>query len=184
MSNASKMNISTVYEIFEEINKKLNKQADSTVEPVQVNMTAIDAVTERLENVIEEVRNPIKVEYQHRHTIDIRSNWFFFSWVALVIIIFGLFWILANQWQTISQYKDNDLKYRYIRMHGQTNEEDLYRLERQFQYSDSIKIIRKQVGKYEELVREQAERVMRAKRATIEAEALQKRAETVKMKDK
>jgi methyl-accepting chemotaxis protein len=65
MSNASKMDISTVYEMFEEINKKLDKQADSTVEPVQVNMTAIDAVTERLENIIEEVRNPTKVEYQH-----------------------------------------------------------------------------------------------------------------------
>jgi uncharacterized lipoprotein YehR (DUF1307 family) len=57
MSNVSKMNISTVYEMFEEINKKLDKQADNTVEPVQVNMTAIDAVTERLEK-IEEVRIP------------------------------------------------------------------------------------------------------------------------------
>jgi hypothetical protein len=83
--------------------------------------------------------------------------------VALVIIIFGLFWILANQRQTISQYKDKDLKYRHIRMHGQTNEEDLCRLVWQFQYSDSIKIIRRQVERYEELVKEQAEKVERAK---------------------
>jgi hypothetical protein len=180
MSNASKMDISTVYEIFEEINKKLYKQADSTVEQVQMDMTAIDAVTERLENIIEEVRNPTKVEYQHRHTIDIRSNWFFFSWMALVIIIFGLFWMLANQWQTISQYKDNDLKYRYIRMHGQTNEEDLYRLEQQFKYGDSIKIIRKQVEKYEELVKEQAERIERAKQDNEEVERLQKDVKSLK----
>ena len=36
MSNASKMDISTVYEMFEEINKKLYKQPSNTVEPTQV----------------------------------------------------------------------------------------------------------------------------------------------------
>jgi hypothetical protein len=183
MSNASKMDISTVYEIFEEINKKLNKQADSTGEPVQVNMTAIDAVTERLENVTEEVRNPTKVEYQHRHTIDIRSNWFFFSWVALVIIILGLFWAIANQRQTISQYMESDLKYRYIKMQGQTNEDNLYRLEQQFKYSDSIKIIHKQVEKYEKLVKEQAERVVRAKRNNEDAERLQRQNQKCTIKE-
>jgi hypothetical protein len=37
-------------------------------------------------------------------------------------------------------------------MQGQINEENIYRLERQFQYSDSIKILRKRVEKYEKLV--------------------------------
>jgi hypothetical protein len=182
MSNASKMDISTVYEMFEEINKKLNKQANSTGEPVQVNMTAIDAVTERLENVIEEVRNPTKVEYQHRHTIDIRSNWFFFSWVALVIVILGLFWAIANQRQTISQYKESDLKYRYIRMQGEIDEKNFYRLERQFGYDDSIRIIRKQVGRYEELVREHAERIERAKVNDMELKTLRQKVDDVKSK--
>lgn len=59
-------------------------------------------------------------------------------------------------------------------MQGQTNEENLFRLERQFQYSDSIKIIRKQVEKYEELVKEQAERLERAKQNCEEAEKLHK----------
>ena len=58
-------------------------------------------------------------------------------------------------------------------MQGQTNEESLYRLEQQFRYSDSIKIIRKQVEKYEELIKEQAERMERAKRENKEAERLQ-----------
>jgi hypothetical protein len=91
-----------------------------------------------------------------------------------------LFWVIANQWQTISQYKDNDLKYRYIRMHEQTNEEDLYRIERQFQYSDSIKIIRRQVERYEELVKEQAEKVERAKRNSEEVEQLQNEMKSLK----
>ena len=76
--------------------------------------------------------------------------------------------------------ENSDLKYRYIKMQGQTNEENIYRLERQFRYGDSIKIIRKQVEKYEELVREQAERIVRAKRENNEVERLQKEVESVK----
>ncbi|MDR2408484.1 MAG: hypothetical protein LBE13_10305 [Bacteroidales bacterium] len=179
MSNMSKMDISTVYEMFEEINKKLDKQAtDKLAEPVQVDLIAINSMTEQLEDVIKEVRKPVKAE--HRYKIEIASNWFFFSWVALVIIILGLFWMIANQRQTISQYKENDLKYRYIKMQGQTNEDNLYRLEKQLKYNDSIKIIRKQVEKYEELVKEQVEKIERTKQENEAAKRLQEEIETVK----
>jgi biopolymer transport protein ExbB/TolQ len=130
--------------------------------------------------MIEEVRKPAKVE--HRHVIDIVSNWFFFSWALLVIIVLGLFWIIANQRQTNNQFRENDLKYRYIKMQGQTDSESLYRLERQFRYSDSIKIISKQVEKYEELVKEQAERLERAKRNSEEMERLQRKVNELKEK--
>jgi hypothetical protein len=181
----NKIDTQTVYEMFEKINEKLDKQTNTSAEPTkpvqaQVDMTAINTVTERLENVIEEVRKPSIVEHQHHYTIDIRSNWFFFSWVALVIVILGLFWAIANQRQTINQYRESDLKYRYIRMQGQTDEENLYRLEQQFQYDDSIRIVRKQVEKYEELVKEQAERIERAKRDSDEAERLRRKVESVK----
>jgi hypothetical protein len=180
----NKIDTQTVYEMFEKINEKLDKQTILTepTKPIQaqVDMTAIDTVTVRLENVIEEVKKPSIVEHQHHYTIDIRSNWFFLSWVVLVIIILGLFWAIANQRLTISQYRESDLKYRYIRMQGQTDEENFYRLEQQFQYGDSIRIIRKQVEKYEELVKEQAERVERAKRDREEAERLRKEVEGIK----
>ncbi len=181
----NKIDTQTVYEMFEELNKKLDKQTNTPTEPIkpiqtQVDMTAINTVTERLENVIEEVKKPNIVEHQHRYTIDIASNWFFFSWVALVIVILGLFWAIANQRQTINQYKESDLKYRYIRMQGEANEESIYRLEQQFQYGDSIKIVRKQVEKYEELVKKQAERMERAKRDSEEVEKLKEDAESLK----
>jgi hypothetical protein len=57
----------------------------------------------------------------------------------------------------------------------QTDEESIYRLEQQFKNSDSVKVIRKQVDKYEELVKEQAEKLERAKRDNEEAERLQKK---------
>lgn len=180
MSTANKMDVSIVYEMFEKITGKLDKQANNTVEQVQVDTTAVNVMTERLANVIEEVRKPAKVEHQHRHTIDIRSNWFFLSWVGLVIVIFCLFWVIANQRQTVNQYYDNNLKYRYIKMQGQANEEKIYQLEQQFKYSDSIKIIHKQVERYEALTKEQAERMERAKRNSDEADKLQKQKDNVK----
>jgi len=176
----NKIDVIEIYKMFETINEKLDKKTDKSAESVQIVLSTVSAVTKQLENVIEETRKPAIVEHHYRHTINIQSIWFFFSWVALVIVIFGLFWVIADQRQTIGQYKNNNLKYRYIKMHGQTNEEGLYRLEQQFKYSDSIKIIRKQVEKYEELVKEKAERLERVKRNNEEAERFNKDAESLK----
>ena len=182
MSNASKMDTNAVFEMFEAISKKLDKRTDTPTEPVQVDLSAIDTLTGKLEDAIEEVRKPSKVEHQHRHTIAIQSNWFLFSWVLLVVIIFTLFWTLANHRQVISDYRNNDLKYRYIKMQGQTDAESLYRLEQQFRYSDSIQIIRNQVEKYEESVKEQARKLEQAQRKESEAEQLRKEADNLKAK--
>jgi hypothetical protein len=93
-----------------------------------------------------------------------------------------LSWAIANQQQTISQYQNNDLKYRYVKMRGEINEDNLYRLERQFKHDDSIKIIRKQIEKYEELVKEQVEKMERAKWNSEEVDNLQKEVELLKKK--
>ena len=189
MSNTSKMDTSAVFEMFETIKELLikipQKQTGKQVEPVKVDFdtSAFDAVTARIEIAVEEMKKPSIVENRHRHTIDIQSNWFFFSWVALCFIIGALFWLLADQRETINQYKENDLKYRYVKMQGQTNEENIYRLERQFQYGDSIKIIRKQVEKYEELVKEQAERMERVRQNGEEADRLKKEVEALKIRE-
>ncbi|GHT15360.1 hypothetical protein FACS189426_22900 [Bacteroidia bacterium] len=182
MSNNTKMDTSEVFALFETINSKLDKQPNKQIEVAQVDLSAVNILTERLEDVITEVQKPTKVEHRHRHTIDIRSNWFFLSWVGLAIIILILFWTMANQRQIISQYRDNDLKYRYIKMQGQSDEEKIYRLEQQFKYNDSIKIIRKQVERYEKLAREQAEVIERAKRNNEQAVKILKEVESLKNK--
>ena len=186
MSNTSKIDTSAVFEMFETIKELLikipQKQMGKQVEPVKVDFdtSAFDAVTAIIEIAVEEMKKPSIVENQHRHTIDIQSNWFFFSWVALCFIIGALFWLLADQRETINQYKENDLKYRYVKMQGQTNEGNLYRLERQFQYGDSIKIIRSQVEKFEELVKEQTERLERARQNSKETEKILQEVELLK----
>jgi len=139
-------------------------------------------MTERLETLTEEIRNGKPAKVEHRHTINVASNKIFISLIGMFLMILGLFFAVYEQRRAISQYKDSDLKYRYIKMQGQTDEESLYRLEQQFKYGDSIKIFRKQVEKYEELVREQAERIERAKRNSEEAERLLREVEMIKSK--
>jgi hypothetical protein len=180
--STDKMNTSEVFEMFETINNKLEKrQTEKSAESAQIDtraITAINTMAERFEAIIAEVRKPVKVE--HRHTIDIGSSKVFISLVVMVLTILGLAYAIGEQRRSISQYRDNDLKYRYIKMQGQTNEENIYRLERQFRYGDSIKIIRKQVEKYEVLVKEQVEREERVRRNADEAEKLQKQKEFIR----
>jgi hypothetical protein len=188
-ANANKMDSSEVYGMFETlvklVKKQAEKQTEKQVEPaepvkVDIDISAIDAATERFLKAAEEAKKPVTIEHRHRHTIDIGSSKVFLSLVIMTLTILGLCYVVGEQRKSISQFKENDLKYRYIKMQGQTNEENLYRLERQFQYNDSIKIIRKQVEKYEELVREQAERVERARQKEQEAKRLREEAENLK----
>ena len=81
----------------------------------------------------------------------------------------------------VNEYRENDLKYRYIKMQGHSNEENLYCLEQQFRYSDSIKSIHNQVEKYEKLVKQQAERLERAKQNSEEMVRLQKEVNGLKI---
>jgi hypothetical protein len=179
MSN-EKMDTSSVYTLFEELKESLKQRNEKPVESAQVDMTAVNAMTERFENLIEETRKPTKVE--HRHVINIGSNKIFFSMVVMAVTILGLAFTIGNQRQIISQYRDNDLKYRYIKMKGQITENDIYGLDAKFEYRDSIDIICKQVEKYERLVREQAEKIERVKQSAIEAEKLQEEKEFVRGK--
>jgi hypothetical protein len=45
MSNANKMDTSAVFEMFETINDKLDKQPNKTIEPMQIDLSAICTMT-------------------------------------------------------------------------------------------------------------------------------------------
>jgi hypothetical protein len=177
--STNKIDVSTVCEMFEKLSDKLDKQTtDKSVEPVPVDLVAINSMAERFEDIIREARKPVKVE--HHHKIEIASNWVFLSLMGMGLMILGLSYFIGIQRQNITQHKNNDLKYRYIKMQGQTNDENLYRLEQQFKYDDSIKIIRKHVERYEELVQKHAERLEKTKRDGESADRLQREIESMK----
>lgn len=84
-----------------------------------------------------------------------------------------------------SQLLDNDLKYRYIKMYGEANQEKLMGLETLFTYQrdeQQIALIREQVETYERLVKEQAEKTERARLNTSQATELHKQAESIKQR--
>jgi uncharacterized protein HemX len=179
MNDLTKMDFTAICEMFETIKSKIDKLTiHKPTQPIGIDLSAINAVTERLETMIEEIRKPAKIE--HRHTIAIGSVKIFLSWAIMATMILGLSFFIGNQRQTINSYRYSDLKYRYIRMQGMANEESLYRMEQQFKNGDSIKIIRRQVEKYEDLVKEQAERIERIIQNRKEAEQINREVETLR----
>jgi hypothetical protein len=185
-----KMDSSTVYSMFEEIKEALKqgKESKPTVAaqpqpPPTIDLSALATVSdlaEQLNEAVETARKPLK--HEHRHVIDITSSRVFLSLIGLLLAVIGLAYFIGEQRETISQYRANDLKYRYVKMRGKADEESIYRLERQFRHGDSIKIIRIQVEQYEELVLKQAERIERAKANDKEMNELQRKVESVKGK--
>jgi len=112
-------------------------------------------------SLLQTLQNPV-IRKEHVFTVDFRN-----SKAAITIITMALFILLSwggNIWQhkKNNQLKDNDLKYRYIKMRSEANPETLLWLETIFSYDrnrDSISVIREQVETYEQLVKEQAEKI-------------------------
>jgi hypothetical protein len=144
--------------------------------------SSLDVVTELLGALKAEKQDSV-VEHHHRHSIDIVSSKVFISMVVMGVLILGLSFVIGNQRRTISRFRDNDLKYRYVKMHDGATAGEIKALETIFTYyrnPDSIKIIHRQVVQYERLVREQAEKTEQARLNASEAERLRKEVETVK----
>lgn len=123
------------------------------------------------------------IRREHAFSLDFKNSKAAITMIAMGLVI--LFSLAGNIWQSSrnSQLKDNDLKYRYINMQGEANPEILLKLETVFTYNgnkDSIAIIRKRVETYERLVKEQAEKVERARLNAKEAERLERDVESVK----
>ncbi|MDR1583703.1 MAG: hypothetical protein LBS55_10700 [Prevotellaceae bacterium] len=125
------------------------------------------------------------IRKEHSFSIDFKNSKAAISMFSMGLVILLSF--AGNIWQSHrnSQLKDNDLKYRYVKMQGETNFENLLKLESIFTYNrdkDSIAVIRKRVETYERLVEEQAEKIERARLNVKEAERLGREVESVKSK--
>jgi DNA-binding transcriptional MerR regulator len=189
-----KMDTSAVYTMFEEIKENQAKQLtaikelQSQPDPMSAESTPalttedgekIEMLTEKLDNVSEQLGRPLK----HCHTIDFMGNWALIALVLAVGAFIASLWVINNQRQTLAEFRDNDLKYRYIQMCGEATPEDILRLRELFEFNrapDNIKTIRRQVERYEQLILQQAENEARAKLNDEQAKQLKQKAETVK----
>lgn len=97
------------------------------------------------------------IRKEHIFTMDFQNSKAAITIISMALII--LFSLGGNIWQLDRniRLRDNDLKYRYIKMEGKANSRDLLRLETIFSYDrnrDSISVIREEVENYERLVKE------------------------------
>lgn len=175
--------INEVYTLFEEIKKLIKKGNDNTPTVIQPeielpDLSVINELTDKLQETIEEVRKPIRTE--HHFVIS------FASYKAIAFIILGVLLVLSlfaavHQYRELVSYKDNDLKYRFIKLRGDTTEEEILQLEDVFESNpEGVKSIRKQVKEYEKALVEEAKRLERARIKEKEAERLQQEAESLK----
>ncbi|WP_329904166.1 hypothetical protein [Porphyromonas pogonae] len=147
-------------------------------------------LNERFKAVEQKISLPEKdshsvVRKEHIFSIDFKN-----SKAALTLIALGfplLLSLVGNIWQLHgnAQLSDNDIKYRYIKMYGKISSENLLKLESVFTYNrdkKKISVIRKQVEKYEQLVKEQAEKMERKRMNDFETNRLKKEMEKMKRK--
>ncbi len=188
------MDTGKVYTMFEEIKEnqakqltaieKLQSQPDPTLTESAPALSSedgekIETLTAKLDRVDEKLDLPLK----HHHTIDFMSNWALIALVLAVGALIASLWIIDNQRKTLAGFRDNDLKYRYIQMRGEATPNDILQLREVFEFNrnpDNIKLIRRQVELYEQLIQQQAENEARAKLNDEQAKQLRQEAETVK----
>lgn len=176
--------INGVYTLFEEIKgliKKGNNNASAVIQPeIELpDLSVISELTDKLQETIEEVRKPVKTECHH--TFSIASNKIFFSVIGMGIALIVCMFAIYYQREKITTYKDNDLKYRYVKMQGTITPENIANLESVFaNRRDSVKLIRNQVNGYEKSLLEEAKRLEQARLKEQEAERLKREAENLK----
>lgn len=131
-------------------------------------LTELKTIIVPLNEKVSQLQTPpnMVIRKEHVFIVDFRRSKTAITIITMALVILlswgGNIWQLRNN----NQLKDNDLKYRYIKMKGKSGSQDLLRLETIFTYSrnrDSISVIREQVESYEGLVKKQAGEIERKK---------------------
>ncbi len=180
--------------MFEEINQKLDrtnqqiekigqKQPEETDnEQILELKTVMEDFHESQSEKLDEIGNAVrkgkrKIEFSPN---SVNTIIVLFS---LMVFVLGFLWWNARLHEQLAQYVDNDLKYRYVLMQGETTPKILNQLEDIFENkSDSAKIIRKQVESYEKSLLEELKLLNKAKLKEQKAEQLKQEAESYRRK--
>lgn len=143
----------------------------------------LQAIEAKIDELGKEGRTVIRKE--HVFSLDFKNSKMVITLYCMGLVL--LFSLVGNFWQMRqnSQLSGNDLKYHYIKMYGEANQEKLMDLETVFTYQrdeQQIALIREQVETYERLVKEQAEKIERVRLNRSQANELQKQAESIKQR--
>lgn len=158
-------------------------KVDSLTEQMSSTMEATTNLTAQLSETIEQARKPVVSE--RKLTLDIVSKEVLFIFIGMLIIISGLSSWLYLATRPNYDRADNDLKYRYIKMKGEATPQRLTELENVFEIErDNTKIcqLRKDVEEYERAIKQKATLDEQARLRQLEAEKLNREAESLKNK--
>ena len=155
-------------ELIKSIDKKISTQQNTSsqldvekieqlAEQMQDNNTSTSDAIIKMHEVIEQAQQPIIK--QHKFTIDIVSKSAFSLFIGMTISILILSISLFKALEPNFTQKDNDLKYRYIKMKGEATPKQIAKLEDLFEEKrgdDRIRQMHKDVKQYEKTIRKQA----------------------------
>ncbi len=139
--------------------------------------------TAKLKDVIEEARKSIVKN--NRFTVDIQSKSIISIFIGMAVIITLLSVKLYYETRPNYDQRDNDLKYRYIKMKGEATPEMITELETLFELNrDNDRIIQmwQNIKDYEETIRQQVIKEEQARRNQLEADKLDSKAKSIKKK--
>lgn len=129
---------------------------------------------ERITNELQRIQQ-LEVHHTNNHILDFKASRPFLWQASMIGIIMLLLVSNAYQFKRNMVLSDNDLKYRFIRMHGRASGADLDTLEVIFTHNKDKKLIgniRNVVEDFEYRTRVRAEKLERARLLQQEAEAL------------
>ena len=123
------------------------------------------------------------VRREHYFTVDFKNSKAALTMTAMAIMIIVSLCFNIHQADKNSDLRDNDIKYRYIKMYGKASAEEVYRLETIFEYNrnnDSVKMVRRQVEHFEQLLKEYNEKQAQIRQNDARAREIEQETTTVK----
>lgn len=142
----------------------------------------LEVMAEKLDELPAEPQNST-VRHDHSYTVDFKNSKAAITIISLAIALLFSVGINIHQANQNSDLRDSDIKYRYVKMQLKASTEDLRRLESIFDYdrnTDSMKTIRRQVERYEQLLKEYNENEYQRRQDEARAREIEQEAATVK----
>lgn len=123
------------------------------------------------------------IRREHHFSVDFKNSKAALTMITMGFVILISLALNVYQADRNNVLRDNDIKYRYIKMQGKASPEDLFRLESIFTFDrnkDSVRMVRRQVERYEQLLKEYNEMQLQNRLNDARAKEIEQEAATVK----
>ena len=182
-------NFSAISESVRNVKAIVNKSQSSG--DILNSLTEIKTIQEQKSDEVKTLVQKLKTtiedgvhNFKH-HRIGFETPFVIWTIVIETVLILGLFtWIIISE-KPNQDRKDNDLKYRYIKMKGDASAEQIATLEDIFELNrntEAIEQMREDVETYEEAVRKQAALTEQARLKEQAAKEQESKAKSIKNK--